>query len=75
MHLFADHKALRTEALNVDFILSNSEILLSQWSFLYSRLPYLMFDFMRLQNLFAPKYHRHPPFTLKTCFDVLLLRC
>lgn len=45
IHLFTDHKAIRTEALNVNFIFSNSESMISQWNFLYSRLPYLMFYF------------------------------
>lgn len=43
MHLFTEHKAIRTEPLNINFIFSDWESKLTQWSYLYSRLPYLMF--------------------------------
>lgn len=43
MHLFTDHKAIKTEKLNINFIFSGWEEKDSQWSFLYTRLPYLLF--------------------------------
>lgn len=55
IHLFTDHKAIRTEALNVNFIFSNNESLISQWSFLYSRLPYLMFYFYMVTEFICAK--------------------
>jgi hypothetical protein len=48
MHLFTDHKAIRTEPLNINFIFSNSDTMLTQWSYLYSRLPYLLVYLHRL---------------------------
>lgn len=45
MHLFTEHKAIRTEKLNVNFIFSDWDSKLSQWSYLYSRLPYLLYYF------------------------------
>lgn len=43
IHLFTDHKAIQTQPLNINFIFSDWDSKLSQWSFLYSRLPYLIF--------------------------------
>lgn len=43
MHLFTEHKAIRTENMNVNFIFSGEESTGSQWAFLYSRFPYLLF--------------------------------
>lgn len=45
IHLFTDYKPIRTEAPNINFIFSTGDNLSSQWSYLYSRLPYLMFYF------------------------------
>lgn len=45
MHLFTEHKAIRTENLNVNFIFSDWSSKLSQWSYLYSRLPYILYYF------------------------------
>jgi hypothetical protein len=42
MHLFTNHPSIRTEPLNINFIFSPSDSLRSQWSYLYSRLPYLL---------------------------------
>ena len=42
MHLFTEHRAIRTSELNINFIFSSPEARLSQWRFLYSRLPYLL---------------------------------
>lgn len=43
MHLFTEHKAIRTEQLNINFIFSGWDQKISQWSYLYSRIPYLLF--------------------------------
>ena len=42
MHLFTNHDAIRTEPLNINFIFSGMDAKLTQWSYLYSRLPYLL---------------------------------
>ena len=43
MHLFTEHKAIKTENLNINFIFSGWEQKTTQWEYLYSRLPYLLF--------------------------------
>lgn len=43
MHLFTEHKAIRTENLNINFIFSDWNQKITQWNYLYSRLPYLLF--------------------------------
>lgn len=43
MHLFTGHDAIRTEPLNINFIFSGWDQKLTQWAYLYSRLPYLLF--------------------------------
>lgn len=48
MHLFTRHEAIRTEPLNINFVFSGGEEKLSQWYYLYSRLPYLLFYARRL---------------------------
>lgn len=42
MHLFTEHKAIKTEQYNVNFIFSQSDQTYTQWNYLYSRLPYLL---------------------------------
>jgi hypothetical protein len=42
MHLFTSHKAIVTEPMNINFIFSNRESKETQWSFLYTRLPYVL---------------------------------
>jgi hypothetical protein len=42
MHLFTSHRAIETEPMNINFIFSNWDSKESQWSFLYTRLPYLL---------------------------------
>ena len=42
IHLFTGHKAIQTEPLNINFIFSGTDAMLTQWSYLYSRLPYLL---------------------------------
>lgn len=48
MHLFTSHEAIRTEPLNINFIFSDAETKLTQWSYFYSRLPYLIVYMRRL---------------------------
>jgi hypothetical protein len=44
IHLFTNHKSIATEPLNINFIFSqtDTDTILTQWSYLYSRLPYLL---------------------------------
>ena len=42
IHLFTEHKAIKTESLNINFIFSDWEAKHSQWEYLYSRLPYIL---------------------------------
>lgn len=42
MHLFTEHEAIKTDKLNINFIFSDWESKLTQWAYLYSRLPYLL---------------------------------
>jgi len=48
IHLFTGHKAIQTEPLNINFIFSKLDATLTQWSYLYSRLPYLLFYMHRV---------------------------
>jgi hypothetical protein len=41
-HLFTQHEAIRTKSLNINFIFSDWDAKVTQWTFLYSRLPYLL---------------------------------
>ena len=53
-HLFTSHDAICTEPLNINFIFSTNESRLTQWSFLYSRLPYLLLYIYRIvEDVFA----------------------
>lgn len=42
VHLFTSSAAIKTKPMNINFIFSNWESKETQWSFLYSRLPYLL---------------------------------
>jgi hypothetical protein len=42
IHLFTSHSVIRTEPLNINFIFSGWDAKLTQWRYLYSRLPYLL---------------------------------
>ena len=62
IHLFTGHKAIRTEPLNINFVFSGWDQKLTQWHFLYSRLPYLLFYARRLiEHLFATFEPRTDP--------------
>lgn len=43
LHLITDHKAIRTEPLNFNFIFTNDEGRQTQWYYIYSRLPYILY--------------------------------
>lgn len=42
MHLFTECNAIKTDKLNINFIFSDYDSKLTQWAYLYSRLPYLL---------------------------------
>lgn len=42
MHLFTEHDAIKTDKLNINFIFSDYDSKLTQWAYLYSRLPYIL---------------------------------
>jgi hypothetical protein len=42
MHLFTDHAAIKTEPMNINFVFTDGDSRATQWSYLYSRLPYLL---------------------------------
>lgn len=46
MHLFTEHKAIRTSPMNINFIFSGREEKVSQWDYMYMYLPYLL-DYAR----------------------------
>jgi hypothetical protein len=54
MHLFTQHEAIRTERLNINFVFTNDDGRQTQWYFIYSRLPYILY-YARLliEHLFA----------------------
>ena len=54
MHLFTGHHAISTPPLNINFIFSGLGEKLTQWHYLYSRLPYLLFYVRRLvEHIYA----------------------
>lgn len=42
MHLFTEHPAIQTEAMNINFVFSDFDEKLTQWRYLYGRLPYVL---------------------------------
>lgn len=60
MHLFTEHKSIKTESLNVNFIFSDWNSKLTQWSYLYSRLPYLLYYFYMLMESVLSKVAKTP---------------
>ncbi|EKS7794444.1 hypothetical protein JGK43_002784 [Edwardsiella piscicida] len=60
MHLFTEHRAIKTENLNVNFIFSDLDSKLSQWSYLYSRLPYILYYFYTLVENILSKIAKTP---------------
>lgn len=63
IHLFTEHKAIRTELLNINFVFSGIEAKFSQWSYLYGRLPYLLVYAWRvIEHLGASLCPTHPAY-------------
>jgi len=48
MHLFTEHPSIRTDNLNINFIFSGWEQKHTQWAYLYSRFPYVLFYMHRI---------------------------
>ena len=42
IHLFTNQKSIQTEPLNINFVFSDWDAKLTQWNYLYSRLPYIL---------------------------------
>ena len=54
LHLFTGHKAIKTEKLNINFIFSDDTARLTQWSYFYGRLPYLLlYSSMLIEHLYS----------------------
>ncbi|MCD4504176.1 hypothetical protein LQR30_08670 [Chromobacterium piscinae] len=65
IHLFTEHKAIRTELLNINFIFSGYDAKVSQWRYLYSRLPYvLVYAWRVIEYLSASLCLTHPDYEL-----------
>jgi len=65
IHLFTEHKAIKTESLNVNFIFSGWDAKQSQWEFLYSRLPYLLvYTWRVIEYIGDGVCPTHPEYTL-----------
>jgi len=63
LHLFTYHKAIQTEPLNINFIFTNWESMLTQWSYIYSRLPYLLIYIHRIvEHVCADIAPTHPDY-------------
>jgi hypothetical protein len=61
IHLFTEHPEIRTEPLNINFIFSGREQHITQWYYLYSRLPYLLFYARRLVEYLCSTFSRTAP--------------
>lgn len=78
MHLFTDHKAIKTESYNINFIFSQGDQILTQWAYLYSRLPYLMTYLVCLVEHIAERFAQtHPTYAqdMNRRLAALLLKC
>jgi len=42
IHLFTEQRSIHTEPLNINFVFSDFDAKLTQWNYLYSRLPYIL---------------------------------
>lgn len=63
IHLFTEHKAIRTELLNINFVFSGLEAKGSQWSYLYGRLPYiLVYAWRVIEHIGASLCLTHPAY-------------
>lgn len=67
IHLCTGHKAIQTEPLNINFIFSGLDAMLTQWSYLYSRLPYLLFYMHRVVEHICAEVAPTDPEYLRYC--------
>jgi len=61
MHLFTEHKAIKTEKLNINFIFSDWYSMTTQWAYLYSRMPYLIEYIYRIVEYLMSKFASTDP--------------
>ncbi|MDY0147031.1 MAG: hypothetical protein RBR56_03170 [Halothiobacillus sp.] len=65
IHLFTEHKAIRTELMNINFVFSGFDAKLTQWRYLYGRLPYILIYAWRvIEYIGASLRPTHPDYTL-----------
>ena len=60
-HLFTEHKAIKTELLNINFVFSGSNQIYTQQRYLYTRLPYLLYYSYFLFEYIASKVSPSTP--------------
>jgi len=63
IHLFTEHKAIKTELMNINFVFSDIEAKFTQWSYLYGRLPYvLVYAWRVIEHIGASLCLTHPAY-------------
>lgn len=63
IHLFTEHKAIKTELLNINFVFSGIDAKVSQWQYFYSRMPYLLVYIWRVvEHIGASICATHPDY-------------
>lgn len=63
IHLFTEHKAIKTEMMNINFIFSDVDAKITQWSYLYGRLPYvLVYAWRVIEHIGASLCLTHPAY-------------
>ncbi|WP_158141999.1 hypothetical protein [Vibrio furnissii] len=60
-HLFTEHKAIKTELLNINFVFSGGSQIYSQQRYLYTRLPYVLYYTYFLFEYIASRLCPSPP--------------
>lgn len=65
MHLFTEHTKIKTENLNINQIFSGDESKITQWHFLYSHLPYILFYSRRLIEYICSTFSKTDPIYLE----------
>ncbi|OBU16387.1 hypothetical protein AYY19_04310 [Photobacterium aquimaris] len=60
-HLFTEHKAIKTELLNINFVFSGSNQIYTQQCYLYTRLPYILYYSYFLFEYIASKVSPSTP--------------
>lgn len=56
MHLITENKHIKTEAYNVNFIFSDYGSVYSQWSYFFSRLPYVLMYLVTVSEYLASQF-------------------